>query len=160
LRSFAVVETVRIGDETTAAWNSRSFDPSNKLRESAQRPAIIPAMQPSLGDPAAQSVSIGSGGRVLRVIFADGQSFDVGADRLRMQCRCAMCTRARIDGTFAPATQGIEIAQATPIGHYGLNIAFSDGHTRGIFPFAYIAELTAFEAADSGVLVDAADAAS
>ena len=68
------------------------------------------------------------------------------ADRLRMQCRCAICSRARMDGTFAPATHGIEIVQATPIGHYGLNIAFSDGHARGIFPFTYLAELAAFEA--------------
>ena len=77
-----------------------------------------------------------------------------------MQCRCAVCTRARIDGTFAPATQGIEIAQATPIGHYGLNIAFSDGHTRGIFPFAYLAELAAFEAMPGATSVEAAGAAS
>jgi prepilin-type processing-associated H-X9-DG protein len=63
-----------------------------------------------------------------------------------MQCRCAICSRARVDGAFAPATLGIEIVQATPIGHYGLNIAFSDGHARGIFPFTYLAELAAFEA--------------
>lgn len=72
-----------------------------------------------------------------------------------MQCRCAVCSRARIDGTFAPATQGLEIEQATPIGHYGLNIAFSDGHARGIFPFAYLAELAAFEALPGKAPVEA-----
>jgi prepilin-type processing-associated H-X9-DG protein len=71
-----------------------------------------------------------------------------------MQCRCAICSRARFDGTFAPATQGVEIEQATPIGHYGLNIAFSDGHARGIFPFAYLAELASFEAASGKMPVE------
>ena len=71
-----------------------------------------------------------------------------------MQCRCAICSRARIDGAFAPATQEIEIVQATPIGHYGLNIAFSDGHARGIFPFTYLAELAAFEALPGEVPVE------
>lgn len=107
---------------------------------------MIAAMQSSFSDLAAQTVSIGDNRRALRVTFADGQSVDVSADRLRMRCRCATCSRARIDGTFAPAAHGIEIEQATPIGQYGVNLTFSDGHARGIFPFAYLAELAAFQA--------------
>ncbi len=109
-------------------------------------------MQPSLSDRAGQTasvqtVSVHAERRILRVTLSEGRSFEVGAKRLRMQCRCAVCSRARIEGTFAPAARDIEIEQATPIGQYGLNLAFSDGHTRGIFPFAYLAELAAFQAA-------------
>lgn len=30
-----------------------------------------------------------------------------------------------------------------PIGYYALRLVFDDGHTRGIFPFAYLRELDA-----------------
>ncbi len=83
--------------------------------------------------------------RALR-LNVSGQSFDIGADRLRAGCRCALCTRARIDGTFAPVLSRIEIEQVTAIGQYGLNLVFSDGHARGIFPFTYLAELADFQA--------------
>lgn len=133
-------------DEDRAARKSHPRDPSNKLRESTYRLAIIAAMQSDFSDLAAHAAAIGDGRRVLRVTLSDGQSLDVGADRLRLQCRCAICRRARIDGTFAPAAKGIEIDQATPIGQYGVNLAFSDGHSRGIFPFTYLAELAVFQA--------------
>ena len=113
-------------------------------------------MQQDFSDLAAQTVSIHDGRRVLRVTYSDGQAVDIGADRLRMQCRCAICSRARIDGTLAPATQDIEIEHATPIGQYGVNLAFSDGHARGIFPFAYLAELAAFQAIPGEPLAEAA----
>jgi DUF971 family protein len=94
-------------------------------------------MQPTLSDP-------------------DGQSVDVDASLLRLQCRCAVCTRARIDGTFVPAAPDVEIEQVAPVGQYGLNLAFSDGHSRGIFPFAYLAELAAFQAVPGETLAEAA----
>jgi DUF971 family protein len=136
-----------------------SCDQSNKLRDWVSKLAIVSVMQPVV-ESAAQTVSIQDGGRGLRINLSDGTALDLPADRLRMNCRCAVCTRARIDGKFAPATEGIEIAQATPIGHYGLNIAFSDDHARGIFPFVYLVELAAFEAMPGKTLVEAASAAS
>lgn len=111
-------------------------------------------MQPVVSASATQTVSIHDGRRTLRIALSDGRALDLAADRLRMHCRCAICRRAQIDGTFAPATREIEIEQATPIGHYGLNIGFSDGHARGIFPFAYLAELAAFEAVTDKTLVE------
>jgi prepilin-type processing-associated H-X9-DG protein len=107
---------------------------------------MIADMQSVIGDYTADKVSIADGRRSLRVALSDGQTMTVTADRLRLHCRCASCSRARIDGTFAPGLDGIEIEQVTPIGQYGLNILFSDGHARGIFPFAYLAELAAFQA--------------
>jgi DUF971 family protein len=143
--------------ESDASWNSHLFDPSNKLRESAQRPAIIRAMQTTSSELVAQTVSLLAGRRVLRVTSPDGQSRDVDAALMRSQCRCAVCTRARIDGTFLPAAKDIEIEQVTPIGQYGLNVSFSDGHARGIFPLAYLAELAAFQATPADTVAHAAD---
>ena len=63
------------------------------------------------------------------------------AERLRTACKCAHCIRARIDGVFAPAFDGIAITQVAPIGDYAVNIAFSDGHARGIYPWSLLLDL-------------------
>jgi DUF971 family protein len=63
------------------------------------------------------------------------------APRLRAACRCAHCVRARLDGLSSPAFDNVTIERLSPMGHYGINIAFSDGHGRGIYPWAYIWEL-------------------
>jgi DUF971 family protein len=74
----------------------------------------------------------------LRVSWASGESAEVRAGQLREACRCAWCTRARIDGNFAASFDGVAIERLTPIGDYAINIAFSDGHARGIYPWPYL----------------------
>jgi prepilin-type processing-associated H-X9-DG protein len=41
-----------------------------------------------------------------------------------------------------PPTEGIRIADITPVGDKGLNLAFSDGHARGIYPWPYLHDIT------------------
>ena len=62
------------------------------------------------------------------------------AERLRFACKCAHCTRARIDDRFPDRFPGIAIVGVTDLG-YGVNIAFSDGHWRGIYPKSYLMDL-------------------
>ncbi len=71
---------------------------------------------------------------------ADGPSLVLTAEKLRSSCKCAHCIRARIDERFPTAFPGIAIVSVNDLG-YGLNIAFSDGHDRGIYPKAYLAGL-------------------
>jgi DUF971 family protein len=71
---------------------------------------------------------------------ADGPSLVLTAEKLRSSCKCAHCIRARIDERFPKAFRGIAIVGVSDLG-YGLNIAFSDGHDRGIYPKAYLAGL-------------------
>jgi prepilin-type processing-associated H-X9-DG protein len=77
----------------------------------------------------------------LRVTWQPGNEAEIYADRLRAHCRCAWCTRARIAGTFAASFEGIAIERLTPIGGYAINIAFSDGHARGIYPWIYLRKI-------------------
>src|SRR5258708_1096562 len=58
-------------------------------------------------------------------------------------CKCGNCIRARIDGVFPERFGGIAIVQVSPIGGYAINLAFSDGHARGIYPWAYLLDLKA-----------------
>ena len=77
----------------------------------------------------------------LRLTWHDGEAAEVGAERLRAGCRCAWCTRARIDGTFAASFDGVTIERLAPIGGYAINVSFTDGHTRGIYPWSYLHQL-------------------
>jgi DUF971 family protein len=74
----------------------------------------------------------------LELAWREGKAAEVRAESLRAACRCAWCTRARIDGTFAASFDAITIDRLTPVGDYAINIAFSDGHARGIYPWAYL----------------------
>jgi DUF971 family protein len=74
----------------------------------------------------------------LDLTTAQGGEIRLTAERLRAACKCAHCVRARIDGVFPERFDGIAIVQVSPIGDYAINLAFSDGHARGIYPWAYL----------------------
>ena len=78
----------------------------------------------------------------LSMTAPDGRQIALSAERLRLACKCAHCRRAQFDRHFADAFPGIAIVAVADLG-YGLNISFSDGHNRGIYPKSYLAELAA-----------------
>lgn len=92
-------------------------------------------------DAAPESITVSKGGAKLVISDREGVSYSIDAPTLRLACRCAHCTRARIDGKFPERFDGVAIAEVTSMGHYGLNISFSDGHARGIFPWSYLSRL-------------------
>lgn len=77
----------------------------------------------------------------VRLTFANGDDIELKADRLRAACKCAHCIRARLDGVFPDRFEGITIEQFSFMGGYAINIAFSDGHARGIYPWAFLTGL-------------------
>jgi DUF971 family protein len=76
----------------------------------------------------------------LSITTSEGRRIILTAEKLRIGCKCAHCTRARFDGRFPQAFPGIAIVGVTDVG-YGFNIAFSDGHDRGIYPQTYLSSL-------------------
>lgn len=87
------------------------------------------------------NVVVHEGGTSLVMIDPGAEPRSLHAATLRMACRCAHCTRARIDGKFPATFAGVTIQALTAMGHYGVNVAFSDGHARGIYPWSYLSEL-------------------
>jgi DUF971 family protein len=85
-------------------------------------------------------VVVRAGRSELVLVFAEA-SLAIGAPRLRAACRCADCRRERIDHDADPGTDGATIAEVRLVGDHALNIAFSDGHDRGIYPWSYLREL-------------------
>lgn len=81
-------------------------------------------------------------------VVAHGTTITIPAARLRAACKCAHCTRARFDDRFPDSFPGIAIVSANNLG-YGLNLTFSDGHNRGIYPWGYLESLGLSRRADA-----------
>ena len=71
----------------------------------------------------------------------DDTTFRLEAAHLRSHCRCAGCKQLALQGTPVIPGVDIQLANASPVGGYGLQLHFSDGHERGIYPWAYLYEL-------------------
>lgn len=76
----------------------------------------------------------------LRLHWADGEAL-ILASRLRAACRCAGCKAALLRGQTERPPAGVDLAAAEPVGLYALNLRFSDGHERGIYPWDLLREL-------------------
>lgn len=86
-----------------------------------------------------EDLAIVEDGAALTVVWPS-RTCVIAADVLWRQCPSAAGKRRRIDGRDTPPP-GIAITRLAPIGGYGVNIAFCDGHDRGIYPWGLLAEL-------------------
>ena len=79
---------------------------------------------------------------VLELRWADGRDSRLSHAMLRAHCRCAGCEQARrATAVNAEVDESIRLNGIHPVSDKGLNLVFSDGHGRGIFPWAYLREL-------------------
>lgn len=76
----------------------------------------------------------------LRIGWADGVVCDLSAPALRDLCQSAKSKRLALQGLHTPASYDLRIENVSAIGRYGINIEFSDGHDRGIYPWAMLRE--------------------
>ncbi|MDB5801144.1 MAG: hypothetical protein JWL63_2083 [Rhodocyclales bacterium] len=77
---------------------------------------------------------------ILNLDLDDGTQCSLSYTRLRTACRCAECTALhRRGGSIAAAD--IILKTIEPVGSNALNLHFSDGHARGIYPLPYLVEL-------------------
>lgn len=89
----------------------------------------------------AHEASVEDGGKCLRVVLPTGLVHMVEAATLWVHCPSALRRRQRHDERIPPLPSALRIARITPIGNYALNIAFSDGHDRGVYPWPLLEEL-------------------
>jgi len=78
----------------------------------------------------------------LTVRWDDGSIQQLTHAALRSGCPCSGCRAARRAGETVDAPSGVRVATIAPAGHNALNVTFTDGHTRGIYPFALLAQLS------------------
>jgi DUF971 family protein len=76
----------------------------------------------------------------LRLRWPDGDSL-LSAALLRGACRCAHCRAGVLNGKSLPRHTGVAVMNVQPVGRYALQLTFSDGHARGIYPWGLLREL-------------------
>lgn len=86
----------------------------------------------------------------LRIEWSDGQHREYTIRQLRDNCPCATCREQRSAppppanalNVLSPAeAQPLRLREMKPVGNYAYAIAFSDGHTTGIYTFEFLREL-------------------
>lgn len=81
--------------------------------------------------------------RTLAITWDDGSGQQLPHALLRAQCKCTVCQSQRLlAGASQAAAEDISIEAIQQIGAYGIQLIFSDGHERGIYPWPYLRELT------------------
>jgi len=90
-----------------------------------------------------ERIELGDRGRQLRLRWRDGPAAALSAATLRNACRCAACVHLRQIGVGARTDAEIGMLQVAQFGVAGLQLVFSDGHRRGIFPWKYLRQLAA-----------------
>ncbi|MEJ8851609.1 DUF971 domain-containing protein [Variovorax rhizosphaerae] len=63
---------------------------------------------------------------------------------LRSSCPCADCKALRAAGrdvATSSSADDIRVTDIQPVGAYGVQFVFSDGHDRGIFPWVFLRDL-------------------
>jgi len=82
--------------------------------------------------------------RTLRIQWTDGAEKLYDVVELRRRCPCATCID---EWTRKPRLNPADIAETVrpvkiqSVGRYALTVAFSDGHSTGIYPFQMLREL-------------------
>ena len=88
--------------------------------------------------------------------WPDGDKATLSALVLRQNCNSASSKRARIDHAEEVITGLLTVSEIRRVGLYAINLVFSDGHDRGIYPWSYLRELC-YEQALYGVAEKAFD---
>lgn len=87
-------------------------------------------------------------GNQLAIRWSDGHESFLSLELLRRACPCAGCGGepdvlgrvVRPSTVYSPASFTLE--QFTPIGGYALGLRWADGHSTGIYSFAYLRKLS------------------
>jgi DUF971 family protein len=98
-----------------------------------------------MDDGASTPREIGQKGpRALGITWADGHASVYDVRRLRLACGCAECVdewtgEGLLEDSSVPAD--VAPVRIQPVGRYAIQIAWSDGHETGIYPFRRLREL-------------------
>lgn len=98
-------------------------------------------------------ISVRDKGRQVRLTWSDGLEQDIAASELRIRGRDASSVRRAIDGggpTDIPAD--LAITDVNLVGSYAVNIRFSDGFDRAIYPWSYLRQLAGSKAAPGAAI--------
>ena len=97
---------------------------------------------PETATPHPTALTLHQASRVLVIAFADGRSFRLPYELLRVYSPSAE-VRGHGPGqeTLQVGKREVAITTAEPVGHYAIQPTFSDGHASGIYSWDYLYDL-------------------
>jgi DUF971 family protein len=99
--------------------------------------------QNPVGDPSLiQSLETNADAKILSIFWETGETTELSAATLRREAMDAHTRRERIDTGNVVVAPDISITGVHHMGLGGVNICFSDGHDRALFPYPYLRELS------------------
>ena len=87
------------------------------------------------------TVALDDDGRALVVIWIGRPPVRIPAETLWAQCPSAAGRKRRMDGITGSGDPDLRLTHVRPIGNYAVNLSFSDGHDRGVYPWALLEKL-------------------
>jgi DUF971 family protein len=91
------------------------------------------------GAPVPQALTVHGQSRVLEIVFSDGAAFRIPFELMRVYS-----PSAEVQGhgpgqeTLQTGKRDVELDALEPVGNYGVQPRFSDGHDTGIFSWDYL----------------------
>jgi DUF971 family protein len=101
----------------------------------------------------ARSVNIIEDGNSLAIEWQSGKHDILDAQQLWRDCPSAHARRRRMDHPHIKPDTELRIVSVAAIGLYAINIGFSDGHARGVYPWPLLKQI-ATKPAVADYLVD------
>ena len=92
--------------------------------------------------PRPTAITLHRASRVLEVVFDDGSAFRLPAEYLRVESPSAEVQghapdqKILVSGKRAVGVDGVE-----PVGNYAVQLRFNDGHSTGLYTWAYLHQL-------------------
>ena len=81
-------------------------------------------------------------GKLLKVSFEDGRSFDLTAEYLRVMSPSAEVKgHTEAERKTVGGKRGVAITEIVPVGLYAVRLSFDDLHSTGIYTWGYLYEL-------------------
>jgi len=74
---------------------------------------------------------------LIHFIWSNDQTVTLSHHQLRQSCPCTFCRYDRFKKLPLSTTDTVYVTQLNSQG-YGVQICFSDGHDKGIFPWEYL----------------------
>lgn len=97
-----------------------------------------------------REITLASDRRSLTLDWGDGRAAHASATALREASRSSNSVRLRVNGWNVPPAPDLTIVDVRPVGLYAINLVFSDGHDRGIYPWGYLREIAQGEITSEG----------
>ncbi len=84
-----------------------------------------------------KQIDFKKGEACLTVIWKNGQSSTISGSELRRYCACSECRARNLVG-LSLINVSSELVKVSLMGQHALNVSFSDGHERGIYPWPFL----------------------